>query len=173
MTKEEVKQKLRKNGYKVAEDNSVVTVLISQGVSMKNTIKDIKERFATWGYDASFAIKQHNGNLDLEEGLNVESASAMEESDEISAEDKIATLEQQFSEDITAISKKQISKDTTATSKKQISDDREVKKAETNFENDIKTQDIVEDEYFDEEDSDMLLTESSIQFSLEDFGLDF
>lgn len=30
-----------------------------------------------------------------------------------------------------------------------------------------------EDEFFDEEDSDMLLNEESIQFSLEDFGLDF
>ena len=31
----------------------------------------------------------------------------------------------------------------------------------------------VQEEFFDEEDSDMLLDKDSVQFSLEDFGLDF
>ena len=36
-----------------------------------------------------------------------------------------------------------------------------------------KVQEEADDEFFDEEDSDMLLDKDSVQFSLEDFGLDF
>ncbi len=70
MTKEEAKQKLRKSGYNVVEDNSVVTVYISPEKSMKNAIRDVKEKLYSWGYNASFGIKQHKGAEEIIEDLN-------------------------------------------------------------------------------------------------------
>ena len=61
ISKDEVNQKLRKMGYQVAEDSSVVTVLILSSVPLKSAIKDIKNKLSEMEYTASFGVKQYKG----------------------------------------------------------------------------------------------------------------
>lgn len=150
MTKEETKQKLRKSGYVVVDDNSVVTVVISPDVPMKNAIKDIKDKLYSWGYDASFSIRQQKGAEDMasvEEDIS-------DENEEVEAANENDVVETETS----ALVKSDV-----------IQKDLEVNDSKI----EVKSESESDDEYFDEEDSDMLLTEDSIQFSLEDFGFDF
>ena len=150
MTKEETKQKLRKSGYVVVDDNSVVTVVISPDIPMKNAIKDIKDKLYSWGYDASFSIRQQKGAEDMssvEEDIS-------DENEEVEAANENDIVE--------AVTSDLVKEDVV---QKNIEVDDSKNESESESESD--------DEYFDEEDSDMLLTEDSIQFSLEDFGLDF
>lgn len=154
MTKEETKQKLRKAGYRVADDNSVVTVIIEPGVSMKTVITDIKGKLSAWGYDASFAIRQHKGTLEGEVPESEQQSGLVDDEsdsyDEETVEDDNLDVSDE-SED-TADSKRKQSKTVESKSDADKDDDTD---------------------YFDEEDADMLLNEDSIQFSLEDFGMDF
>lgn len=156
MTKEEAKKKLRSVGYTVVDDNSVVTVLISGDASMKNSIKDVREKLLTWGYEASFAIRQHKGELsEIEDESDDEIDIAEEDAaDDVALEDANA-----LDEDMSGIASK------AAASNIDMADKKNGNVAEM--------KELSEEDYFDEEDSDMLLNESSIQFSLEDFGLDF
>lgn len=158
MTKEEAKNKLKKLGYVVGEDNSIVTVLISPGTSMKNTIKAIKDALYDMGYNSSFAVRQHKGS---------EALKSTEDNDEDIELEVETTEEETFEEEsdlnvITDVAK--------AANKENLSAKKE---AINSKESDDSNDDEDDDEYYDEEDSDMLLTEDSIQFSLEDFGLDF
>lgn len=146
MTKEETKQKLRKSGYVVVDDNSVVTVVISPDIPMKNAIKDIKDKLYSWGYDASFSIRQQKG---AEEMVSAE-VDILDENEENVNENDI----------VEAVTSDLVKEDVV---QKNIEVDDSKNESESES----------DDEYFDEEDSDMLLTEDSIQFSLEDFGLDF
>lgn len=66
ISKEEVNQKLKKMGYQVAEDSSVVTVLVPSQTSMKNTIKEIKHKLQEMDYSASFGVKQYKGEREDE-----------------------------------------------------------------------------------------------------------
>lgn len=156
MTKEEAKQKLRKSGYNVVDDNSVVTVVISADSSMKNAIKDIKDKLNSWGFNSSFGIRQHKGVIEgaemdeTDEALDVE----LDDENEEIAEEEIEN---------------QKKTDAILTNDAEVTDTTSADKSAT-VESDDSDDD---DEYYDEEDSDMLLTEESIQFSLEDFGLDF
>ena len=43
ITKDEAISKLKRAGYQIAEDNSMVTVLIPASVSIKGTIKEVKD----------------------------------------------------------------------------------------------------------------------------------
>ncbi len=61
ISKEEARQKLRKMGYEVVEDGSVITILISSSIPLKNVIKDLKEKLLEMDYTASFGIKQYKG----------------------------------------------------------------------------------------------------------------
>lgn len=58
--------------------------------------------------------------------------------------------------------------ETTGQSKIRPQDDKSEAKADKS-----EAQEESDDEFFDEEDTDMLLEKDSVQFSLEDFGLDF
>jgi len=147
MTKEEAKSKLKKLGYTVVDDNSIVTVVIPPGTSMKNTIKSVKESLYEWGYNASFSVKQHKG---VDEVLNPENTTDMVESQSLD----------ETIEDVESIDTKEPIEPIEA-------------KAKTDTKKNKNKKEEAEDEYYDEEDSDMLLTEESFQFSLEDFGLDF
>ncbi len=182
MTKEEAKNKLRKLGYTVVDDNSVVTVLIAPGTSMKNTIKTIKEMLYDWGYNASFAIRQHKGadevagdSLDdvdsmVDDESVADSVSDDERIDEESVGDESAddeSVNDSPSDEETSVKNDKKKKTKAKTKKSNASDD------EASFITVDTSGDLGDDEYYDEEDSDMLLTEESIQFSLEDFGLDF
>lgn len=170
MTKEEAKQKLRKSGYNVIEDNSVVTVLISPDSNMKNVIRDIKEKLYSWGYDASFGVKQHKGAEevvavdDIENDILEDSgiSEAVDDSAETEEINKFKSKSEKIKlEDVIAASGDEDAKKTTLETVESVKSVKDTENADE------------DDEWFDEEDSDMLLTEESIQFSLEDFGLDF
>ena len=178
MTKEEAKQKLKKSGYNVIDDNSVVTVVIAPEMSIKNAIKDVKAKLNMWGYESSFGIKQLKGATEFE--------TAEETQDETDADDIIddsavginaatvdlADAENEKEEDDAIISKKKSSeRKKTKTDKVDNKTDNVDSDSDSSSDNSAYFDE--EDEYYDEEDSDMLLTEESIQFSLEDFGLDF
>ena len=182
MTKEEARNKLKKLGYTVVDDNSVVTVLIAPGTSMKNTIKTIKDLLDDWGYSASFAIRQHKGaddfvktseddseDIDMSDE-NMENLDIVDGDDVIT--DSVRANKGESMEDSTSgdedepIKATRKNKSKTTSKKKTASDEPVFMTKDTSG-------DLGEDEYYDDEDSDMLLTEDSIQFSLEDFGLDF
>jgi len=156
MTKEEAKQKLRKSGYNVVEDNSVVTVFISPETNMKNAIRDIKEKLYAWGYNASFGVKQHKGAEDM----------ATEEAREEILEDEMIEAE------VEAEAEAEAEAVVAAPAKETLEAPAKVEATKAPAEESSDST-VDDDEWFDEEDSDMLLTEESIQFSLEDFGLDF
>lgn len=58
ISKSEAILRLKKMGVVVAQDQSIVTVLLPEKVSFSSGIKDIKEKLKSIGYDASFCVKQ-------------------------------------------------------------------------------------------------------------------
>lgn len=58
ITKEEAKSGLRKAGYYVVDDNSVITVLIQANGNLKKTVSDVRELLYGMDYHASFSVKQ-------------------------------------------------------------------------------------------------------------------
>ena len=58
ITKEEAKSGLRKAGYNVVDDNSVITVLIREGENIKKTVAGVRELLIKMDYHASFGVKQ-------------------------------------------------------------------------------------------------------------------
>ena len=153
MTKDEAKHKLRKEGYNVVDDNSVVTVLIPVDASVAKTVKEIEDKLKAYGYEASFAVKQ------VADGKAMESASADSEDD------------LPLDESDENISDADENTDATKESEAPALD---VPEANSGDDKPGKEEDNGgEIEYFDEDDSDMLLTEEAVQFSLDDFGLDY
>ena len=67
MEKTEAVNKLKKAGYQVQFDSSVVTVLLSKRLNVTQEIKKIKSFLNEIGYDASFGIKQlkEDSSLDV------------------------------------------------------------------------------------------------------------
>lgn len=166
MTKEEAKLKLRKDGYQVVDDNSVVTVIISSETSLKNIVKDVKTKLASWGYEASFAVKQHKGELSADSAdeekdevdyIDEESEEMLDEV-EATGEETVAEEKATKKAPAAKASKKENTKDSNSDDEGFLDDDDE---------------DSLSDIKIDEDDMDMLLNEESIQFSLEDFGMNF
>ncbi len=58
IAKAEVLQKLKKMGMVVADDASIVTVLLPAGVPFETGLKDVKAKLKELGYEASFCVKQ-------------------------------------------------------------------------------------------------------------------
>lgn len=58
MEKTEVVNRLKKAGYQVQFDSSVVTVLLEKKVNVTQEIKKLKSYLQEIGYDASFGVKQ-------------------------------------------------------------------------------------------------------------------
>ena len=157
MTKDEAKIRLRKEGYNVVDDNSVVTVLITPDASLKNTVKDVESKLKALGYDASFSVRQ------------VEDAAAGEtmkpSADEEIEEDAVAEAAENAAETEDAVT---ADTDDAADTDESSSDKKDSGTDEGSGDDGGS---VIE--YFDDEDSDMLLTEDAVQFSLDDFGLDF
>lgn len=61
MEKVEAVSKLKKAGYQVQFDSSVVTVVLPPKVNTNQEIKKLKSFLAEIGYDSSFGIKQLKG----------------------------------------------------------------------------------------------------------------
>ena len=149
MTKDEAKHKLRKEGYNVVDDNSVVTVLIPVDASVPKTVKEIEDKLKTYGYEASFAVKQVS-DAAASQGADVNDDSE----DEVFEEESVpASAEEETAEEEASI-EEEPSKQTDEADDKEDDNGGNI-------------------EYFDEDDSDMLLTEDAVQFSLDDFGLDY
>jgi hypothetical protein len=58
ISKEEAKAGLRKAGYNVVDDNSVITVLIKGTDQMKKTVSAVRELLLKMDYHASFSVRQ-------------------------------------------------------------------------------------------------------------------
>ncbi len=148
MTKDEAKHKLRKEGYNVVDDNSVVTVLIPVDASVPKTVKEIEDKLKTYGYEASFAVKQVS-DAAASQGADVNE----DPEDEVFEEESVpASAEEETAEETSV--EEEPSKQTDEADDKEDDNGGNI-------------------EYFDEDDSDMLLTEDAVQFSLDDFGLDY
>lgn len=145
ITKEDAKIKLMKSGYTVAEDNSVLTIIIPENGSIKNTVKDVKELFLKIGYEASFGVKQHKFVAGEEE----EFANSINMSE---AEDD--SIEENSEEEL-----------------KEAEDVKEEVKEESQEDEYFDEEDENPEESLGMDDMDMLLNENSVQFSLEDFGM--
>lgn len=60
ISKVEAIQKLKKMGLQVADDNSVVTILLPKEVAFPAGLKDVKEKLKQIEYEASFCVKHAN-----------------------------------------------------------------------------------------------------------------
>lgn len=158
MTKEEAKQKLRKAGYQVVDDNSVVTVLVPDGLSLKAAIKDVKGKLIGWGYESSFGLRHHSGEI----------AQDIDETEDITEED----MPENQGDDNDTSTDIDVKEEAIHTSDEA---DAKTETSELSNEEDYLDEDENSEEFddvkIDEDDMDMLLNEDSIQFSLEDFGL--
>lgn len=101
ISKEEAKQKLRKMGYQVVEDGSIVTILIPVSVSLKTTIQDLKEKLKEIDYEASFGVRQiKDAENVMDEQDKENSAPQIENTEEMIEETKEVTQEDIDSEGI-------------------------------------------------------------------------
>ena len=61
MEKSEVAAQLKKAGYQVQVESSVVIVVFYDKINLKQEIKKLKSFFSQIGYSASFGIRQSKG----------------------------------------------------------------------------------------------------------------
>lgn len=71
VSKGEALQRLKKMGVMVADDQSIVTVLLPANIPLQTGIKDIKEKLKAIGYDASFCIRHGTADT-VEEAVSEE-----------------------------------------------------------------------------------------------------
>ncbi len=161
-TKEEAKAKLRKAGYSIVDDNAVITVLVSEGSNLKNTVKNVKELLIKIDYKASFGIRQTNSSLD-EENIELSSdADLMDEDDADILEESTKAVKKSKKDSLKESAK---AKDIKASKKDKASDDDFFDDEDEDLDSAASSLDL------DALDMDMLLNEESVQFSLDDFGL--
>ena len=88
MEKTEAVNKLKKAGYQVQFDSSVVTVLLSKRLNVTQEIKKIKSFLNEIGYDASFGIKQlkEDSSLDVKYDELDEVATEVEDMEAVKTE---------------------------------------------------------------------------------------
>ena len=72
ISKDEARQKLKKMGFEVMEEGSVITVLVSNSVQLKSVIKDVKEKLLAMDYTGSFGIRQYKGESNIKSTLQEE-----------------------------------------------------------------------------------------------------
>lgn len=95
IAKTEVLQRLRKMGMVVADDASVVTVLLPKDVSFETGLKDVKKKLTELGYESSFCVKQskdavtHRESFDADKGFEKGNG----DDEEIRGEDKLSEEE--------------------------------------------------------------------------------
>ena len=58
ISKVEAVTRLKKMGVMVADDHSIVTILIPNDISFAAGLKDVRQKLADIGYEASFCVKQ-------------------------------------------------------------------------------------------------------------------
>lgn len=86
MEKTEAVNRLKKAGYQVQFDSSMVTVLLEKNKSRTQEIKKLKAFFKEIGYDASFCIRQQKKDS-IPENTEEEEESDLEIGEQFSLED--------------------------------------------------------------------------------------
>ena len=88
ISKGEAIARLKKMGVMVADDQSIVTILLPSDISLSKGIKDIKEKLKAMEYDASFCIRQskdvQSENTE-EEQMVSETEEPFDEADDVEA----------------------------------------------------------------------------------------
>lgn len=157
ISKDEAKAKLRKAGYSVVDDNSVITILVPEKTNIKNVVKNVKELFLKNDYQASFGVRQTSSALDTNDEML---------EDETELEDSGIDTDEDIDSTVVALGEKTTKSKTSSKKKdKKDSEDDFFDDEDENPENSDSS--ITLDEF----DMDMLLNEESVQFSLEDFGM--
>lgn len=84
ISKDEAISKLKKAGYQILDDNSMVTVLIPKTTSLKSAVKELKLKLKEIDYDASFCVKHHkaSSNGKTSESINTDSTTLDENEDD-------------------------------------------------------------------------------------------
>lgn len=180
ITKEEAKNKLRKAGYSVVDDNSVLTILISENASIKNTVKSVKELLLKIDYQASFGVKQHSGSAETDgeaqdseqtdELMDDEVADALmedEQADELTddgvddafaadtsdmADDKLAEMMDDSSSKKSLETKKSTPNTSKKTDSKRDASKRDVSKDTASKKTTAKKENLNKEDFLDEED---------------------
>lgn len=95
IAKTEVLQRLRKMGMAVADDASIVTVLLPKEVSFETGLKDVRKKLSELGYEASFCVKQSKDAIAYKESTDKGTIDeeTEETSEEIQEEDKLSEEE--------------------------------------------------------------------------------
>jgi len=86
ISKVEALQRLKKKGVMVADDHSIVTILIPADISFETGLKDARQKLSEIGYESSFCVKQSSvktlasgGKTDSEEDTAASFENAAEE----------------------------------------------------------------------------------------------
>lgn len=82
ISKGEAISRLKKMGVTVADDQSIVTILLPKEISLAAGIKDIREKMKAMDYNASFCIKQKS-DMTMEKERETESHGEVEETEEV------------------------------------------------------------------------------------------
>lgn len=95
IAKAEALQKLKKMGMMVADDASIVTVLLPKEVSFETGLNDVRKKLTEIGYESSFCVKQTKDAAAYKESTDKDTMSeeAEERAEEISEEDKLSEEE--------------------------------------------------------------------------------
>ena len=95
MEKTEAVNKLRKAGYQVQFDSSVVTVFLNKKTNVTQEIKKLKSYLQEIGYHASFGVKQVRGEAltDENEKSALEDNEVVVEKEEMTSEAEELTTE--------------------------------------------------------------------------------
>ena len=93
ISKGEAITRLKKMGMMVADDQSIVTILLPLNVSLSVGIKDIKEKLKEMDYNASFSIRHSKDCLSNETALVQEKV--LEEKEPFDKEDDLETLSEE------------------------------------------------------------------------------
>lgn len=93
ISKAEALQKLKKMGVMVADDNSIVTILIPADISFETGLRDVRRKLADIGYESSFCVKQSSDKLLQNSKNRVLSKEEIHESEEETEEAAISDEE--------------------------------------------------------------------------------
>ena len=98
MEKTEAVNKLKKAGYQVQFDSSVVTVLLEKNKNFTQEIKKLRAYLMEIGYDASFGVKQTKDD-NIQNKIEIDDIVRQEEPVKETEEDKFEVGEQFSLED--------------------------------------------------------------------------
>lgn len=161
ISKEEAMNKLKKAGYNVVDDNSVLTILIPKEDNVKNVVKKISELFQKIEYKASFGVKQH---MDALNATDISGSDAEDIAEDVNDYEDIDMQEDNIS------TENDVAKSNLKVKTDKKSNDDSSDETDDDFLDEEDDEEQVE-QRLDNYDMDMLLGEEGIQFSLDDFGM--